>query len=340
MKKAILILNLGSPEKPTIFSVWKFLTEFLNDKRVIDIPYLLRFILVNFIIVPFRVKNSAKEYKKLWNSFGNSPLMENTKTLNLKLNKLANETDKNYNFYFAMRYQQPSIESVLNDIYLKNYNELIILPLYPQYASASTGSTIEKCYDIMKTWWNSPKITIINHFYDNPNYIDCFVENIKKMNYQSYDHILFSYHGLPQRHVDKTYNDNTLCDDNDCENGMSSNNRFCYKAMCYETSNLIAKKIGLEKGDFTVTFQSRLDDKWLKPYTDKVMLDLIELNKNKVLVASPAFVSDCLETLVEISELNKTDFIENGGKKFDLVPSLNYNDMWVKTIMKMVDDVA
>ena len=337
MKKAILILNLGSPEKPTIISVWKFLTEFLNDKRVIDIPNLLRFILVNFIIIPKRVRNSTKEYKKLWENFGSSPLIHYTKELTLKLNQLDK---KNFDFYFAMRYQNPSIKTVLNEIYKKNYNELIILPLYPQYASASTGSTIEKCFDVMKKWWNSPKIIIINNFYDDQNYIDCFADNIQKMNYQNYDHILFSYHGLPQKHVDKTYNDNTVCDDNDCEHGVTSKNKFCYKAMCYETSSLIAKKIGIKENDYTVTFQSRLDDKWLKPYTDKVMLDLIKFKKYRVLIVSPAFVSDCLETLIEIKNINKSEFINNGGIKFDLVPSLNDNDKWAEAILKMVKNAT
>ena len=335
MKKAVLIINLGSPDQPTIFSVWKFLKEFLNDGRVIDIPSIIRFFLVNFIIIPLRVKNSTKEYKKLWKLFGSSPLIYYTDKLTSKLNEKSNGQ---YDFFYAMRYQNPSIKSVLNNIYEKNYDEIIILPLYPQYASASTGSTIEECYNVMKTWWNSPKIKIINQFFNDKGYIDCFVENVKKINYKEYEHVLFSYHGLPERHVDKTYTNKTLCRDNDCEDGVTEKNKFCYKAMCYETSNLIAKKLSLNKEDYTVTFQSRLDDKWLKPYTDKIMLDLVKLKKDKVLVLSPAFVSDCLETLIEISNANREEFIEKGGKDLKLVPSLNDNDLWVDTIINMVNN--
>ncbi len=335
MKKAVLIINLGSPEKPTIFSVWKFLKEFLNDGRVIDIPSVIRFFLVNFIIIPLRVRNSTKEYKKLWKLFGSSPLIHYTDKLTSKLNEKSGDL---YDYHYAMRYQQPSIKSVLNNIYDKNYDEIIILPLYPQYASASTGSTIEECYNVMKTWWNSPKIKIINQFFDDDGYINCCVQNAKKINYKKYDHILFSYHGLPERHVDKTYTNKTLCQDNDCEYGVTDKNKFCYKAMCYETSDLIAKKLSLNKKDYTVTFQSRLDDKWLKPYTDKIMIDLIKLKKDKVLVLSPAFVSDCLETLIEISNENREEFIEKGGKDLKLVPSLNDDDLWVNTIINMVDN--
>ena len=334
MKKAVLLINLGTPNSPTILSVWKYLRQFLMDPRVIDIPFLLRYFLVNFIIIPSRVSNSTKEYKKLWGKFGISPLVNYAENLTIKLNsKFQNKAD----FYFAMRYQNPSIDSVLAEIYSKNYEELVILPLYPQYASASTGSTIEHCNKIINKWWNIPKIKIINHFYNHESYIKCFVDNTRKLDYNTYDHILFSYHGLPERHVDKTYTDNSICEDNVCEEGISDTNKFCYKAMCYETSNLIASSLRIPHDKFSVCFQSRLDDKWIKPYTDKVMLDLVASNCKKVLVLSPAFVSDCLETSIEISERYKNIFIEYGGEEFTLVPSLNDNDNWVDAVAEIIN---
>ena len=335
MKKAVLLINLGSPDKPTIPSVWKYLRQFLMDARVIDVPWILRFLLVNFIIIPFRVKNSTKEYKKMWKMHGKSPLIKNTDSLTKKL-KLK-YSDK-YDFYFAMRYQNPSIDDALEKIYAKNYDELIILPLYPQYASASSGSTIEYCNKIINKWWNFPKITIISNFFNDQSYINCIVENAKKFEIENYDHILFSYHGLPERHVDKTYVNKTLCADNECEKEITDDNKFCYKAMCYETTKLIAKELVLSEEQYSVTFQSRLDDKWLKPYTDNEIIKLAQSGKSKVLIFSPAFVSDCLETIVEINEANKEDFIKKGGEKFDLVPSLNDNDKWVDSIITIIEN--
>ncbi|MBV19789.1 MAG: ferrochelatase [Cytophagia bacterium] len=333
MNKAVLIINLGSPRDANVLSVWKFLKEFLMDARVIDIPFLIRFFLVNFIIIPLRVLNSSKEYKKMWNKFGYSPIHKYTKSLNSKVNS---KLGKGYTCYYAMRYQQPSLKKVLKEIYNNNHDELIILPLYPQYASASTGSTIEKCYEIISKWWNFPKVSVINHFCDNDDFINCFVTNTKKINYQDYDHILFSYHGLPERHVDKTYTDKTLCKDHSCEEGLKNDNKFCYKAMCYETTNLIATKLNLDKSTYSVTFQSRLDNKWLKPFTDEVLDNLLKENKKKLLVLSPAFVSDCLETCIEIDETYKEDFIKSGGTDLKLVPSLNDSDQWVNTVVKIV----
>jgi ferrochelatase len=334
MKTAVLLINLGSPGKPTIPSVWKFLRQFLMDPRVIDIPFMIRYILVNFIIIPKRVANSTKEYKKLWQLFGASPLISYAEKLTKKLNV---KLDDKYHVYFAMRYQNPSIESTLLSIYSKNYEHIIILPLYPQYASASTGSTIECCEKIISKWWRKPKLTIINQFYHNSDFINCIVDNTKKMNYKEYDHILFSYHGLPERHVDKAHPGTSLCANGHCENGMTDENMFCYKAQCYETTKLITAQLSLPKNAYTTTFQSRLDNKWIKPYTDKVMLELSASNHKKVLVLSPAFVSDCLETSIEISERYKNVFIEHGGGKFMLVPSLNDNDNWVDAVAGIIN---
>ncbi len=333
MKKAVLLINLGSPDMPTIPSVWRYLRQFLMDPRVIDIPYLLRLFLVNCIIIPKRVKNSTEEYKKLWEMFGGSPLIKFTESLVKKLN---NTYSNEYDFYYAMRYQNPSIDSALSEIKSKNYEEVIILPLYPQYASASTGSTIEYCQQIMKNWWNTPSVKIISHFCNQPSFIQCFVENTKKMNYKEFDHILFSYHGLPERHVEKSHIDGSTCKDENCIDGLHDGNAGCYRAMCYESTKQIVNKLDITSGQYTVSFQSRLNDDWIKPYTDIEMVELAKSGQKKVLVLSPAFVSDCLETSIEISERNQQVFIENGGSEFTLVPSLNDNHDWVDAVMDII----
>ena len=333
MKKAVLLINLGSPNKPTIPSVWKYLRQFLMDPRVIDIPYLIRWFLVNCIIIPKRVANSTAEYKKLWAMFGESPLVKFTKTLRVKLQK---QYGSDFDFYDAMRYQNPSIDHALAEIQSKNYAEVIILPLYPQYASASTGSTIEYCQNIMKNWWNTPTVKVINHFCNHPAFIQCFVDNTKKMNYKKFDHILFSYHGLPERHVDKSHVDGSTCKDKNCTDGLHKENTACYRAMCYETTKRIVEKLNVPTEKYTVSFQSRLNDDWIKPYTDIVMVELAKTARTKVLVLSPAFVSDCLETSIEISERNQKIFIESGGTEITLVPSLNDNDDWVDAVMEII----
>jgi ferrochelatase len=183
---------------------------------------------------------------------------------------------------------------------LANYDRIVLLPLFPQYASASTGSAIEKAMDIIRKWWVIPEIKIISQFYDNPGYIESIVDNAKKFQLSDYDHILFSYHGLPERQVDKVYEDTDLCEDQPCELEVNEKNKFCYKATSYATTRLIAKELGLTEKDYTVCFQSRLDKKWLTPFSDKVVEEWAEKGAKKLLVFSPAFVADCLETLIEI----------------------------------------
>jgi len=334
MKKSVLIINLGTPDKPTIPSVWRYLRQFLMDSRVIDIPFILRYVLVNFIIIPTRVSSSTGEYRKLWAMYGSSPLMTNLVKLHEKLSaRLHGSAD----VYSAMRYQNPSIDIAMDKIKNGRYDELVILPLYPQYASASTGSTIEYCNNIISQWTTKPKIRIVSDFYNHPSYIECFVGNARKMSYKDYDHILFSYHGLPERHLDKSHIGTEQCSDIRCEDGIGLTNQLCYKAQCYETTRLIADALGMDHDSYSVSFQSRLNDRWVKPYTDVVMLDLIGMGKTKVLVLSPSFISDCLETSVEIGESNREIFIERGGKSFDLVPSLNDDDNWADAVIKILE---
>ena len=334
-KTGILLIQLGTPDSPSVADVRSYLSEFLNDPRVIDIPYLIRKILVNGIIVPFRAPKSAKVYKELWTlGNGESPLLTHSRQLKELLQ--AEFKDEPITVELAMRYKNPSLDVVLERMRKANYDRIIILPLFPQYASASSGSAIEKAMDIIRKWWVIPEIKIISQFYDNSGYIDSIVDNAQKFNLTEYDHILFSYHGLPERQVDKVYDGSDLCQDQPCETQINDENKFCYKATCYATTRLIAEKMGLTENQYTVCFQSRLDKKWLTPFSDKVVEEWGKKGAKKLLVFSPAFVADCLETLIEIGDEYQEIFEEHGGEKVQLVPSSNTHPAFVAGMTALI----
>ena len=335
-KTGVLLIQLGTPDSPKVSDVRSYLSQFLNDPRVIDIPWLLRKILVNGVIVPFRAPKSAKVYKELWElSEGQSPLLTHSQ----KLKELLQDEfqQQNITFELAMRYKNPSLETVLERMRLANYDRIIILPLFPQYASASSGSAIEKAMQIISKWWVIPQIQIISQFYDNSGYIDSIIDNAKQFDLAAYDHILFSYHGLPERQVDKVYEGTDLCQDQPCETTINEENKFCYKATCYATTRLIAAGLGLSEDQYTVCFQSRLDKKWLTPFSDKVVEEWGKKGAKKLLVFSPAFVADCLETLIEIGDEYQEIFESFGGEKVQLVPSSNSHPSFVQGLKQIIE---
>lgn len=334
-KTSVLLVQLGTPDSPKTKDVRRYLSEFLNDPRVIDIPWLGRTILVNGIIVPFRSPKSAKIYKDLW-KFGEgvSPLITHTNNVKAKLQTRFN--DDNIEVHVAMRYQNPSMYDVMEVMRKKSYEHIIVLPLFPQYASASNGSAIELAMKLMSKWWATPKISVINQFWDNEGYIDSIVERSKEFDLKDYDHILFSYHGLPQRHVDKIYDGEDVCSDQPCESEITEHNSMCYKATCYATTRLIAAKLGVKEEDYTVCFQSRLNKKWLTPFSDKVVEEQGKKGAKKLLAFSPAFVADCLETVIEIGDEYQEIFEANGGEKIQLVPSSNDHDRFIDGLEELV----
>ena len=331
MKRALLIVNLGTPNKPTYFSVFKYLRQFLMDRRVININPILRFFLVNLIICPTRSFSSTKIYKKVWNKETGSPLLHNTKKLAEKIQSKLPE----YIVEYAMRYQTPSIEKVLNKLLIQNPDEIIILPLFPHYAAATTGSVYEEISRILSKKWVVPKIKFINQFYDNDKFIDAWVEKAKKFDINSYDKIIFSYHGIPNSHVDNVY-ENSVCNDHDCEKKITEDNKFCYKATTYETTKLIASRLNINPENYLVTYQSRLTNKWLSPFTDEVLQAIANEGTKNVLVFSPSFTADCLETIIEIGDEYNELFINSGGQKLDYVESLNYSDLWSDAIISII----
>ena len=331
-KTGVLLINLGTPDSPSIKDVGKYLFEFLNDPRVIDIPAIARFILVNLIIIPFRVRNSTKIYKQLWTNEG-SPIIIYGKSVQ---DKLQQGLGDDFGVELAMRYQSPSMDDVIKQMESKNYGKIIILPLFPQYASASTGSAIDKAMKLISNWWVIPEIKIISQFYSDAGYLNTIFERTKKYNLDEYDHILFSYHGLPVRQVDKVYSDGRLCEEHDCETEINETNEYCYKATCYATTRLLADKLKLSPDSYTVCYQSRLDKKWLEPFSDKVVIEQAKKGAKKLLVFSPAFVADCLETTVEIGIEYQQLFEKHGGEKIQLVESLNDHPMWIDTLKELV----
>ena len=334
MKEAILLINLGTPDAPTPGKVGKYLTQFLNDRRVIDINAIGRFILVNLIIVPFRSFKSAKLYQHIWTKEG-SPLLTNSITLKEKVQK---EVGDKYIVELAMRYQTPSIKDTLEKIRQQRPSKIHILPLYPQYASSSTGSTIEEVLKQIKGWEVIPSLNIVSKFYDQQQFIEALLVEGKKHNINEYDHVVFSYHGLPERQILKAsaHYGGSTCQMGSCCNSITKNNQYCYRANCMETTRQIVKALNIPEGKYTSSFQSRLDQKWLKPFSDKVIEELATKGCKNILVFSPAFVADCLETIYEIGTEYQEIFKEYGGQKVTLVNSLNTNDVWVKAIKSII----
>ena len=330
-KKGLLLINLGTPDDPGYLSVFKYLRQFLMDPKVITVPYFLRFILVSLIIVPFRAFSSGRIYKKIWTENG-SPLIVNTSALADKVSKKV----PNIEVEFAMRYQSPSIEDKLKKLISQNLDEIIILPLFPQYSTATTGSVFDEISRVLKKQSVTPSIKFINQFYEQESFIDSWEDKLKSFDVGKYDHILFSYHGLPTKAVDDIYDD-SLCADNNCENKITNENKFCYKATCYETTRLIASRFNLPPEKYTVSFQSRLTKNWIEPFTDEVLEDFPSKGIKNILVLSPAFTADNLETLYEIDDEYKELFIENGGKSLTMVPSLNDSSKWADSIVKIIE---
>lgn len=331
-KTAILLLNLGTPDSPSRWDVGRYLSQFLNDPRVIDLPWIVRKILVNCIIVPFRAGKSAKLYQAIWDKETGSPLLMNTLALQQKLQAAVGD---DITVEMAMRYKNPSMETVLEKMRLEGYHKIIVLPLFPQYASSSTGSALQRFMEIVSQWWVIPEIKMISQYFDNEDFINCLVTRGKQYDFSQYDHIIFSYHGLPERQVDKVYNDGLLCKDHDCEDRLTDSNYYCYKAACYQTTKAVVERLGLAPESYSLSFQSRLNGKWLTPFTDKVIEELAAKGAKKLLVFSPAFTADCLETLYEIGTEYQELFHKHGGEKIQLVESLNSGDDWVETIKKI-----
>lgn len=339
-KTGVLLVNLGTPDSAKTGDVRRYLTEFLTDGRVIDVPWLPRQLLVRGLIGPFRANSSAKTYKAIWDEEKGSPLKfiseELTELIQQSLDKVEQNETK-YLVELAMRYQSPSIEQALNKLRKQDVQQYIVVPLFPQYASATTGSVHQKVMEIVCKWQSIPSISFINSYFDHPKFIHAFTEIGRTYNPHEYDHVLFSFHGLPQRQLRKADDYNYCLKEKDCCKNLSIKNQFCYGAHCYNTATAIAQNLEIPEEKFTVCYQSRLGpDPWMQPYTVKTLEELAEQGKKRVLVFCPAFVADCLETIFEIGEEYQEEFEEWGGEKVQLVESLNTHPLWVDALTDII----
>ncbi len=328
---AVILVNVGTPDSPAVADVRRYLFQFLNDRRVIDLPWLLQKILVNLIIVPFRAPKSAKLYLKLWDEKG-SPLLYFSEQVE---EKLQLRMGGNYRIYNTMRYGNPSLEKILKQIENQNFKKIIILPLFPQYASATTGSVSEYVLAKISRWNAIPELRLINHFHDHPAFIDAFVSQAVSYEVAKWDHVIFSFHGLPLRQISKVHPE-IDCTECLCKTQSIEEGKFCYQAACYETARLIAGKIGLSTSDYSVSFQSRLTKNWMTPFTDVVLVKKAKEGIKKILIFAPAFVADCLETKVEIGDEYKILFKNHGGEDLQLVESLNDHDCWIEGLNQII----
>ncbi len=337
-RTGILLVNLGTPEAPEPGPVRRYLREFLSDPRVIDINPIGRALLLHLIILPFRPKRSAAAYREIWTPEG-SPLLTHSRGLLDGLRERIPE----HPIELAMRYGNPSIATGLERLRAQSCDQLIVLPLYPQYAASSTGSTVEKVYRIAATLWNTPYIHVIPPFYDHPAFLAAFAEVGKtSLDALAPDHVLFSFHGLPERQVIASADPKLCLDSQTCCDQLVDGNRNCYRAQCFATARGLAAALGLgdEHGPeqrWSISFQSRLGrTPWIKPHTDEVIPALAKGGVRKLAVFCPAFVADCLETLEEIGIRARQDFVASGGESLELVPSLNAHPSWIAAVEQLV----
>lgn len=336
-KKGVLLVNLGSPESPEPEDVKKYLGEFLMDERVIDIPLVARTLLVKGIILNTRPKASAAAYKKIWWENG-SPLIVLSEQLQ---DKVQEKID--YPVALAMRYGTMTIKKGLQELVDKGVEEVFLIPLYPQFAMATTETILVLAEELRKEHFPNLKIESLPAFYNNPDYIDVLANSIKAdLKDKKHDHLLFSYHGVPERHIRKSDITKSHCTiDGSCCKTPSPAHEFCYRHQCLEVTRLIAEKLKLEKDTYSTSFQSRLGfDPWLLPYTDRTIERLGKKGVENMAIVTPAFVSDCLETLEEIAMEGKELFQEVGGKEYSTIPCLNTNEDWVALLAQWINEWA
>jgi len=335
----VLAVNVGTPDAPRAPEVRRYLREFLGDPRVLDMNALGRAALLRLVILPFRPRKSAEAYAAVWES-GGSPLLRHAREFAEGLGARLGEA---YLVRPAMRYGNPSIAAALGEFRARGIDRVVAFPLYPQYASSTTGTSLQEVYRLAGLAWNVPSIAVVPPFWDEPDLARAFAHVAgPTLRDLRPDHVLFSFHGLPERHVRKSDEVGGHClASPDCCARMVSANRNCYRAQCFRTAEAIARGLGLSDGTWTVAFQSRLGrTPWIRPYTDETVRALAERGSRRLAVLCPAFVADCLETLEEIGMRAREDFLAHGGEDLRLVPSLNASPAWIDLAARLVERVA
>jgi len=335
--KGALLINLGSPDSPEPKDVKRYLGEFLMDERVIDLPKPLRTFLVKGIILNTRPKKSAKAYKKIWWQEG-SPLIVLSKRLQEVVQKKVSVP-----LGLAMRYGSPSIEQGIKSLVDRGIDEIMLIPLYPQFAMATTETILVLAEKIKNEKYPELDFTVLPPFYNHPDYVRVLSQSIQEnLKYKKWEHLLFSYHGIPERHIRKSDITKSHCKiDKNCCQTTSKAHRYCYRHQCYETTRQVAKYLELKEGTYSTSFQSRLGvDPWLQPYTDQTIARFAKKGVKNMAIVTPAFVSDCLETLEEIGMEAAEDFEEKGGEELHVIPCINTRADWVNVMSRWIDQWA
>lgn len=332
-KRGVLLINLGSPDSPAVPDVRRYLREFLMDGRVIDAPWPIRFGIVHFGILPKRPRQSAEAYRSIWTDKG-SPLILSSRKIAAAL-----EDRVSVRVELAMRYQNPSIEKALRNLGAAGVKELLVIPLFPHYAMSSYETAVERARELALRIAPGMRLEVAAPYFDRPDYIEALVETARPFLAQSHDHLLFSFHGLPERHLRKADPTGGHClKVQNCCSVSSPAHKTCYRAQCFKTVRAFVAKAQLSEGRYSVAFQSRLGrEPWMQPYTDVELARLAGAGVKRLAVICPAFISDCLETLEEIGMRGRETFLEAGGKEFTLIPCLNDHPLWINALETMVN---
>ncbi len=338
--KGLLLVNLGTPAAPNTGAVRRYLRQFLGDPRVLDMNRVGRFLLLELVILPFRPSKSAEAYRKIWDDERGSPLLYYG--IDLVAAVQARMGD-GWRVELAMRYGEPSIPAVMQRLREAGIDRIVVLPLFPQLASSSTGSALQEVHEAANAMWNVPQLCAVEPFYDHPAFVRAFAEVGRPALAESEaDYVLFSFHGLPERQIHKSDDSGAHCLASEgCCDQIGPVNRNCYRAQCYATARALAAELRLADGGWSVAFQSRLGRvPWIRPYTDEVLVELAERKVGRVAVFCPAFVADCLETLEEIGIRGRESYTAAGGAELTLVPSLNASEVWADAVVELVRDSA
>ena len=338
-RQGLLLVNLGTPEAPETGPVRRYLREFLSDPRVLDIHPVGRWLLLNLAILPFRSPKSAHAYRQVWTERG-SPLLMHSRDLTAAVaGRLAGE----YEVELAMRYGNPSLPDAVARLRERGVTDFTVLPLYPQEAPSSSGSSLARTYEVLSGPWDVPNVRAVPAFHDAPGFLDAFAQVARPViEGARADHVLFSFHGVPERHVRRTDRSGQHCFASaGCCDVLSDANRHCYRAQCYATARGLASRLALAPEGWSVSFQSRLGrTPWVKPYTDFVLPELAARGVRRLAVMCPSFVADCLETLEEVALRARDQFLGCGGESLTLVPSLNAHPAWVDAVVRLVRGAA
>jgi len=335
----VLLVNLGTPESPKPSDVRPYLREFLSDPRVIDISPLGRFLLLELVILPFRPKKSGEAYEKIWTERG-SPLLFHGLDLSKKVQQ---RLGAGCVVELGMRYGRPSIAQALGRLRRRGVDRIVVFPLFPQYSSAATGSALEKVFAEAGKLWNTPYLQVVPPFYDHPGFIDsCANVARKTLDGSKAEVVIFSFHGLPERHCIKSDTTGSHCLKRaDCCASIVEANRHCYRAQCFETARALADRLGVPEEQRIICFQSRLGrTPWIRPYTDEVIVDLAKRGVKRAVILSPAFVADCLETIEELGIRAVESFRAAGGEELRVVPAVNSEDDWADGVVAIMRDAT